>query len=412
MDIVSTYLSKHAYVPTSIKEQPNADLRIVVVIPAFNEELLIPSLTSLWDCTKPDCSVEIIIVINASNKSPASVIKQNKKLSKELKLWNPPHNTIRLHILEFNDLPDKISGVGLARKIGMDEAVRRFQPLAHDGIIVCFDADCQCDKNYFVAIEKHFVNNPDISGCSIYFEHPLDGELYEKTVYKGIVLYELYLRYYRLGLQYAGLPFAYHTVGSALAVSCSAYCRLGGMNKRKAGEDFYFIQKLIKSGNYSDLKTTCVYPSPRPSERVPFGTGKAIINYGIQGNSSIKAPPVEMFNDLKILNRNIENIFHRKTVITTIALDAYFKEIAFEKRIDEIIRNTSTLQSFRKRFYRWFDALMVLKFIHFSFDSGYYVPQDVHSVATELLTLHIGNRNKFENVMDLLQFYRDFEKGN
>ena len=48
------------------------------------------------------------------------------------------------------------------------------------------------------------------------------------------------------------------------------------MNRRQAGEDFYFIQKVAQRGNFSQCNTTCVVPSPRPSDRVPFGTGAAV----------------------------------------------------------------------------------------------------------------------------------------
>jgi hypothetical protein len=44
--------------------------------------------------------------------------------------------------------------------------------------------------------------------------------------------------------------YAYHTVGSAMAVKAYQYVKVGGMNRRQAGEDFYFIQKLVHSGNF------------------------------------------------------------------------------------------------------------------------------------------------------------------
>jgi hypothetical protein len=48
------------------------------------------------------------------------------------------------------------------------------------------------------------------------------------------------------------------------------------MNRRMAGEDFYFIQKLLPAGGFFNLNQTTVYPSPRSSARVPFGTGVTI----------------------------------------------------------------------------------------------------------------------------------------
>ena len=43
-------------------------------------------------------------------------------------------------------------GVGLARKTGMDEAVRRFDIINNpEGVILSLDADCTVEHNYFVS---------------------------------------------------------------------------------------------------------------------------------------------------------------------------------------------------------------------------------------------------------------------
>ena len=89
--------------------------------------------------------------------------------------------------------------------------------------------------------------NPRSPGCSIYFEHPLHGPL-EPKVYEAIAAYELHLRYYVQALRYAAFPYAHHTIGSSMAVRADAYAKQGGMNKRQAGEDFYFLHKIIPLG--------------------------------------------------------------------------------------------------------------------------------------------------------------------
>ena len=78
-------------------------------------------------------------------------------------------------------------------------------------------------------------------------------------------------------MKYSNLPYSFHTIGSAFALTASAYARQGGMNRRKAGEDFYFINKLIKGEVFGEINDTTVIPSPRVSNRVPFGTGRAIL---------------------------------------------------------------------------------------------------------------------------------------
>ena len=55
-----------------------------------------------------------------------------------------------------------------------------------------------------------------------------------------------------------------------MAVKALPYVKAGGMNRRQAGEDFYFIQKLVPSGGYFSLNSTTVYPSPRASDQGSF----------------------------------------------------------------------------------------------------------------------------------------------
>ncbi len=45
-------------------------------------------------------------------------------------------------------------------------------------------------------------------------------------------------------IEVCGVSHAYHTIGSSMAVRCSAYAKIGGMNRRKAGEDFIFYTNL------------------------------------------------------------------------------------------------------------------------------------------------------------------------
>src|SRR5213594_3575687 len=96
--------------------------------------------------------------------------------------------------------------------------------------------------------------------------------LLDPKVAEAIAAYELHLRYYVRALRYAGFPYAHHTIGSCMAVRADVYKKQGGMNKRQAGEDFYFLQKIIPLGHFTDLTETKVIPSSRPSDRVPFGT--------------------------------------------------------------------------------------------------------------------------------------------
>jgi hypothetical protein len=234
---------------------------------------------SLKKCKRPTCDVEVIIIINHSETAPAQVKAKNQKTYEQAILWahenNQPH--LKFYPLLLDDLSRKHAGVGLARKIGMDEACYRFERIYNKkGIIACFDADSRCDVNYLQALESHFKQNPSAQACGIYFEHPLSGPDFPEEVYKAISQYELHLRYYVHAQRWAGIPHAWQTIGSSMAVRCDAYQQQGGMNRRQAGEDFYFLHKFIQLDHFGEITSTKVIPSPRPSHRVPFGTGRAV----------------------------------------------------------------------------------------------------------------------------------------
>ncbi len=127
------------------------------------------------------------------------------------------------------------------------------------------------------------------------------GDDFPEDIYRYITLYELHLRYYIQGLRYSGFPYAFHTVGSAIAVKAFQYVKAGGMNRRQAGEDFYFVQKLVPLGGYFALNSTTVYPSPRESFRVPFGTGAAISRLMNNPGEEFLTYNFEAFRELRSL---------------------------------------------------------------------------------------------------------------
>lgn len=412
------YLNRYGFQGPFIKNQPEPNLNLVVVIPCHNESALIASLESIKKNSLTDFPVEVIVVINAGINHPDSVKKQNEQTFEEAKTWSEKNNSTHLNFypILLNDLPAKHAGVGLARKIGMDEAVYRLDLVENDGVIVCFDADSLCEENYLTAIENHFKSNSKIPGCSIFYEHPLSGEEYAPEIYEGIVNYELHLRYYNLALKYCGLPYAFHTVGSSMAVRSSAYQKQGGMNKRKAGEDFYFIHKIIELGNFSNLTQTKVIPSPRISDRVPFGTGKAIGDWVASNASQYLTYNFESFEIIKRFVQIIPQLREKDfsdIYIDDIALNhyyAYLESQNFDTHLSEIRKNSKTEEAFQKRFFRWFDAFQVLKFVHFLRDNQFKnSPIEIESIrlmnAINILEIPTTNREKLVALRKLEQSF-------
>lgn len=368
------YLKRYANPSQLILSPPNVDLGIIVTIPCFNETSLISSLQSLHESSLPDCAVEVIVVINHSERADDTIKIQNQQTYDEALKWVKAniHPILKFHI-HLCELPHKHAGVGLARKIAMDEAVRRFEAINKpEGVIVCFDADSLCQENYLSEIEQHFSKHTKSPGCSIHFEHPLSGNL-DNNIYQAITEYELFLRYYTHTQKYCGLPYAHETIGSSMVVRSSAYQKQGGMNRRKAGEDFYFLHKIIAIGNFTDLKTTTVIPSPRQSDRVPFGTGRAV-NKWLEEKSLTTYNPqtfigLKVFTDQVVQLWNISNAELDK-LITNLpnSIRSFLFDNDFKAALTSIKNNSASKETFINRFFHWFDALKLLKYVHHSRD--------------------------------------------
>ncbi len=413
--MIPDYFNKYQFIP-KIQLSPSEELGLIVVIPSFNEPNLEKSLKSLLNCKLPNCFVEIITVINYPSDSLPEII-ENATYCNEVvkKIDNQSNNQhLRFHSILASDLPKKQAGVGLARKIGMDEAAYRFFTINNPkGIIACYDADSDCMDNYLVELEKLWSEFPKTNACSLRYEHPISGNEFEPSIYEGITQYELHLRYYNQASRFIKFPFAYHTIGSSMACCAESYVKFGGMNRHKAGEDFYFLQKIIPHGNFAELNTTCVFPSPRPSNRVPFGTGRAMLKHLQSPEESILTYDFNAFITLIPLFESIEFLYNSDShVINTWskslhpALQENLIVYEFTKKVSEIKANTNSIESFRKRFFFWFDAFMLLKYLNFAHEK-YFLrkPVDEESIT---LAKEIGLKlPQNPSSIDLLKSYRE-----
>jgi len=417
MKIFKNYLSKQIIKSKFISEKVSETLNNVIVIPSFNEPNIINTLNSINNCDKPNYAVEVIVVINSSENSNEQIKQQNIKTKKEVISWAKANNNdkIKYRYIFLDKIPNKKAGVGYARKTGMDEAVRRFSAINnYNGIITNFDADSLVKKNYLVEIEKLFFKKPKTNACSIYFEHPLTGNEHDELVYEKIIEYELYLRYYSLSLKYLGFPYYYHTVGSSFAVKAETYCKQGGMNTKKAGEDFYFLHKIMPLGNYEYLKSTSVYPSSRPSNRVPFGTGAMMTTLINEPEKPFLTYNFDVFRNLKLFFDIIDEFYRIESLnFDDFDIDKsvkqFLKENKFEKSIIEINSNTSNIKTFRKRFFAWFDAFKILKYLNFSHQN--FIEKELINNAIKKYFKFVGIKNiDTDNSMNLLEELRKIEK--
>lgn len=413
------YLKRFGFGKTLIEELPDEDLNIIVTIPSFAEPNLQDAVKSLLDCIPPQKAFEIIILVNQSEVAEPDITTQNllsiQKTEEFLSSVGYPKNVFLLQ--DFN-LPKKHAGVGLSRKILMDEAVRRFEMVGNKkGLIVCFDADSAVEENYFVALEKFFLENQKIEAAGLHFEHPFEDLPENSSERKAIVDYELHLRYYIQALKFANHPFAFHTIGSSMVVKSSAYQAYGGMNKRKAGEDFYFLQKIIPHGGFGEVFGTKVIPSPRESNRVPFGTGKAVGEFLNQKATEFNTYNFEIFKVLKPLFENPAFFYDMdvKGFQTFISVNCEMLYDFFEVHnlwinFEEVKKNTNNVESFVKRYFNWLNAFMALKMVHYL--EVYFKKQLISNSSLCLLAeLKIILPKKLNNE-DLLRIFRNLDKKN
>jgi hypothetical protein len=416
------YLQKAAG-PRLIESKPHPTLRMVVVIPCHDEPDLVGALECLANCETPLGQAEVIVVINGSKKNDSSVTLQNLCTLSETTDWLAERSNpwLPIHLLHLPDLPPKHAGVGQARKIGMDEALRRLADVgqAENGLLVCYDADCRCSANYFTGIESHFTALPDIPGCSIHFEHPLDasqwtslgfgGSAPDQAVFNGIAAYELHLRYHVQAQKFIGFPYGFHTIGSAMAVCTWAYVKQGGMNRRQAGEDFYFLQKISRLGQVTELTGTTVHPSPRMSNRVPFGTGKAVSNY--VANGKLATYPLQAYRDVQWLLGQMGVLWAtgRPNEPPPEAMARFLEDDFVRSVVPEIRANSGDLDAFRKRFYGWFNAFRLMKFLNFARDE-IHGPATIEQAVIELLEWMNLHQPNSTGIVNLLRQFRRMEK--
>ncbi|WP_408997938.1 hypothetical protein ACJ77P_08025 [Syntrophus buswellii] len=273
------------------------------------------------------------------------------------------------------ELPLKQGGVGLARKIGLDAALCVMDFTGSDpGLLLCLDADSPVDRNYLSAVRR-FYEGRKPGAAVVPYAHPLPAN---PKLLAAIVRYELYLRYYVLGLKFAGSPYAFHTIGSTMSCSVRSYAAVRGMNRREAGEDFYFLNKLAKHSPVGTISGTQVYPSPRVSRRVPFGTGQRM-------NSSLEGTDREdIFYDprafrvlkswLKGMTTCIGNggdFTLRMAEEISPLLPSFLERNQFPHVWTKICRTHRSPEKRLEHFSEWFDGFRTMKFLHHLSDTAY-----------------------------------------
>jgi len=289
------------------------------------------------------------------------------------------------------------NGVGWARRYGMDWAV-----LNGARVIACMDADTTVSRSYVRALQDFLLQ---VTGAEQNAHAPPAGAITEffhrKTkepvLQKAINAYEFFIKEHSRRLYKAGTPFYPYALGPSIVCSAWGYASCGGMNMRLSGEDFYFLQSLIKlhiqqsarlhACEYSSasaelsfcdfpLLSCAVYPAARLSQRTLFGTGQKLYELTQNKNAAIPSLlyPDEVYKKIKKLmdfvhvymRNNDSRVFYLKVKKELPDVYKFFEKEKFfevwEKIQKQNRKNTSKREA---AFYIWFDALKNLRLIHY-----------------------------------------------
>jgi hypothetical protein len=276
---------------------------------------------------------------------------------------------------------DKSQGVGLARKIGCDIALLWQQQGLIDSDWICStDADASLPTDYF---DKLADSDADDAAVVFPFWHAASDDA---AISQATALYELRLHQYVLGLAFAGSPYAYHTLGSCIAIRSSAYVAVRGFPKRAGGEDFYLLNKAVKTGAVKSPGGDCITLQSRASSRVPFGTGPAVsrlLEHSAPETAAIFYHPL-CFLGLRSLLRALPALYRDPDTALEplIASDSGSAELAsaatavltdmgIAAALAHCRRQGKSQAQFLRQFHQWFDGFKTLKFIHGLRDRGW-----------------------------------------
>lgn len=359
----------HTVLDTSISERWNQ----VLVIPAYDESpdalnhlnrfqnLLLVLVLNHPDTDRDSTGNDAL----RSYLSTLQCVWMNRNASVCLRAL-PTSNHV-LVVERADALPHK-QGVGLARKIGCDLALALCASgnIASDWIH-CSDADAILPKDYFAASEAHLT----AAALTYPFTHTQPNDNDEHA---AIELYERYLRSYVEGLRRAGSAYAFHTIGSCIAVKAEAYAKVRGFPRRAAGEDFYLLNKVAKLGPVVTPSSHPVELSARLSGRVPFGTGPALTK--LLANGQLQDTP--LFYHPACYDRLAAVLTYVNTSGTpTTSLRDFetalthhpkafliIKDLGLESFLRHAKRQCADKRAFATQFHQWLDAFKTLKFIH------------------------------------------------
>lgn len=390
----------------------------VVVIPVLAEfPGILDTLGDLARCDAEDRAQTLVIVVvnnRGADHAAKEDIAANQQTLTALKAWD--QSALPVAWIDASSPGRELGakdGVGLARKIGLDWGLKI---LADQGRLtaplICLDGDSRVDAHYLSVLHDFFAPTASRWACVLPYAHPIEVASEERA---AILSYELYLRYHALHLSWAGSPYAYHAIGSTMACTAQAYAAVSGMNRRQAGEDFYYLQQLAKTGKVERVTGTVVRPSARPSHRVPFGTGRWVQRYLNEEVGEYRLYHPDSYDVIRHWLQTATTDPERPGQETLAAARAIHEELGaflekqdFVRSRDRIVAHASSRDALIQQFHRWFDGFRTLKLIHHLRDTCHVEEERFAAIAVllERLGVDFSMEPDPSPTPDLAQQYR------
>ena len=363
------YLNKKAilgcWVPHSLPKKNKYDF--VISIPSYCEfDYLFKTLDTINNQDQALLDRTIVsVVVNNSSVSNKNVIADNHATYK--RLINSSYNFEFVVIDAYSKekaIDSKKAGVGIARKISID-ILLKYMNLE---TIICFlDADTQIPSNYLYQINKS-QSDYNWKSAVVDFNH-LDDEIKTKEL---IYEYELFLKSTANELEKTGSPYCFVPLGCTMLCRLDGYIAAGGMNVRKAAEDFYFLQELQKNDNIHYIDNIQVRPSSRYINRSYLGTSKRMFDVL---NNDLDINNLYFSKDkYQVLEKFLKTILQSQSISTKLILSEVKKIndrlyiFLLDHKFESVwpsITSSKNQKQFESQFHKWFDFLKTIKLLKF-----------------------------------------------
>lgn len=298
----------------------------------------------------------VVVVVNVPDNADTASVNRTQVLLAEL------HKLSADNVLIINRVANPIpqrQGVGLARKIGTDVALKLFTEakLASPWLRQT-DADADLPADYYSAALP--------AGGALVYSHTHHAK--DPLLQQAANLYDLHMRYYVAAIRHAGSHYAYPTLGSTIAVHARDYAAVRGFPKRNAAEDFYLLNKVAKVGGVT-ISDVSIALAARTSHRVPFGTGPALAKVCslLEQDPTGKSYLSYSWSSFRLLasaHAELNQFANGQPPLFSRNVEPLMDALGFSKKVHMFTEQYAPGPRRQTALRDWFDAFKTLRFVH------------------------------------------------